>query len=497
MRRRVGRIVAKTVQIHFTDYFGVNPRTLHAYGAFNISLVNDLPLFIDPFLLFNSTKPEYQQLHREIIDYLRFLREKSERGPMRAGLVNRWYRFPEVKQNWLGFSKGGNEGHGLGRDFGKALHANLGTIFTSFGREEVTRSSHLEKLCLIDEGVGRDGVSDFTTNLIKGFLLEYTEGFANDHIRPELTDDFAVDRVRFNYETESWTTGAFTLPSVGDDFVLLTPRDMLTRDRVWINRPDLVRDVRDVIESVDNYELRASLNSYFLKVLPETPGKAEMRDAVRKVTKRYPVLIDYFIRFKEERGEHASTVSAKRVQETHQVFVTQAKDLAHLLATTTHFYERGQTYAEAHQRVAYLKDVIENKGGHRFFYGRDGKPIRREKDLHILFRLTWFGTLSDVSPESDGGRGPVDFKVSRGASDKSLVEFKLASNSRLKQNLAKQTAVYQKAADADDAIKVVVYFTAEEEARVRRILRELDIADSQDVVLIDARHDNKPPGSRA
>jgi uncharacterized heparinase superfamily protein len=36
--------------------------------------VSDLPLFIDPFLLFNSDKPEYQELHDGIIAYLRFLR---------------------------------------------------------------------------------------------------------------------------------------------------------------------------------------------------------------------------------------------------------------------------------------------------------------------------------------------------------------------------------------------------------------------------------------
>jgi hypothetical protein len=32
--------------------------------------VSDLPLFIDPFLLFNSDKPEYRRLHDSIIDYL-------------------------------------------------------------------------------------------------------------------------------------------------------------------------------------------------------------------------------------------------------------------------------------------------------------------------------------------------------------------------------------------------------------------------------------------
>ena len=53
----------------FSDTFGVEPEALEAYGAFDISVINDLPLFIDPFLLFHSEKEEYQALHRQIIDY--------------------------------------------------------------------------------------------------------------------------------------------------------------------------------------------------------------------------------------------------------------------------------------------------------------------------------------------------------------------------------------------------------------------------------------------
>ena len=40
---------------------------LYDYGAFNVSLINDLPLFVDPFLLFNSTKAEYRALHEDVI----------------------------------------------------------------------------------------------------------------------------------------------------------------------------------------------------------------------------------------------------------------------------------------------------------------------------------------------------------------------------------------------------------------------------------------------
>ena len=38
-------------EIYFSDVFEVPPESLEEYGAFNISLITDLPLFIDPFSL--------------------------------------------------------------------------------------------------------------------------------------------------------------------------------------------------------------------------------------------------------------------------------------------------------------------------------------------------------------------------------------------------------------------------------------------------------------
>jgi len=39
------------MKVYFSDIFDVSPDTIEKYGAFNVSLINDLPLFIDPFLV--------------------------------------------------------------------------------------------------------------------------------------------------------------------------------------------------------------------------------------------------------------------------------------------------------------------------------------------------------------------------------------------------------------------------------------------------------------
>ena len=491
-----------------SDYFDVGADVFDDYGALNISIVNDLPLFIDPFLLFHSDKPEYVQLHADIITYMIFLRDRAAVGPVSDGDLQNWYCFKEVKQNWLGFSVSGNGGAGLGMKFARNLHANLNVVFSDFGDEQITESSHLEKVCLVSDGVGRDNISDFTTNLIKDFLCQYTAEFAAKHLPASAVKEVSVDRARFNYKTQSWARAKYRLPLINGDYVIITPKDMLTRDENWINKGDLISGFEEVPTAIPDQALRASVFNYFESELkrrpapkgkkPPEPTQKERADAVVATMRKFPEIIDYYIRLKEQKGDDASDVSAEKVMAIEYLFIEQLQALQALLVANTPFYKTGKnSYEEAHKRLAYLKDVIENKGGHRFFYDDKGKPIEREKDLHVLYRLVWFGTPSDFGAEANDGRGPVDFKVSRGAADKTLVEMKLAKNNKLAKNLENQVEIYQAASDAKKGIKAIIYFTLGELGKVRRILKDLKLDKSPDVVLIDARRDNKPSASNA
>lgn len=488
------------MDIYFSDFFNVDAEVLDAYGAFDVSLVNDLPLFVDPFLLFNSPNDTYRALHDEIIRYMRFLKEVSADGGTSEGLIREWFTFREVKQNWLGFSQKGNRGHGLGMGFARALHHNLNTVFRDFGEETVTQSSHLEKLCLIRDGVGRDNISDFTTNLIKGYLAEYTQEFAREHIDASRRREIPVRKVAFNYATRSWVTRTFDLPWINGDYVLLTPRDILTKDDSWINRLELLNRFQEIADALPDSVLRAQVNEYIARVLPEDPdaSKQDIREAFSRVIDRYPDVLDYYVRDKERNSAEATSVARSRVDEVEQRFVDQVRILVSNYLEPLGFYRTpGSTYDEAMERLLFLKDVVENKGGHRIFYVK-GKPVEREADLQVLYRLVWFATESDVSRESDDGRGPADYKISRGAGDKTIVEFKLAKNSHLARNLARQAAVYEEASDATQpSIKAILYFDYKQLERVEEILDRLGLTDSPHVVLIDARADNKPSGSKA
>ncbi|MER1940721.1 hypothetical protein ABS755_08440 [Castellaniella sp. FW104-16D08] len=232
-----------------------------------------------------------------------------------------------------------------------------------------------------------------------------------------------------------------------------------------------------------------------MRQINERSTKKECDAAALRTIEEFTELIDYYIKFKEEDAPAAHRASNKKVQETQIQFVENIRELVlkHLMGTE--FYERGNSYKETLQRVKYLKHVIEDNDGYRVFYVK-GVPVKRESDLHTMFRLTWYATAFDVNAEVNNGRGPVDYKVSKGKQNASLVEFKLASNTGLRRNLEKQVEVYAKANQTKQGIKVILYFSEKELEKVISILRDLKLEGREDVVLIDASRDNKTSGSK-
>jgi hypothetical protein len=107
----------------------------------------------------------------------------------------------------------------------------------------------------------------------------------------------------------------------------------------------------------------------------------------------------------------------------------------------------------------HFKRLIEDNQLCRLLYDKQGHR-KHESAAQLLF----FGVATayceandlDLSPESDGGRGPVDFKVSAGFKGKVLVEIKLTSNLQLAHGFEKQLPIYQTAERSYRGIYLVI-----------------------------------------
>lgn len=138
------------------------------------------------------------------------------------------------------------------------------------------------------------------------------------------------------------------------------------------------------------------------------------------------------------------------------------------------------SYQESLKRIDDFKRYLE--------YNDVGMLINsnyKEPCLQKLFKFIWRVTSFDFNAEVNNGRGPVDFKISKGSKDKTIIEFKLASNSKLRQNLQNQVEIYKLSNDTIKTIVVLFYFNENEKGRLCRILDELQLSNMENVIIID------------
>ena len=413
----------------------MNHSLIENYGALDILLDCDNPAFVDPFLIFANSK--YKRLHMFIIRYLKFLVNLSAREGavnLETGVFKNYYKFKEVKEVWLGYSKSGNTGLGLSYGFADSLHMNLNNVFSNFGEETITESHHLEKLCLIEEGVGIDKISDFTLNLIKGFLCEYTEEFSRKNIDSKLLFCFPVQKIQFDFKRELWKDRRFTLPFVEKngkkEFVLLIPKDILVKKRTWISKDDFLSSDQSIFDAIDNDAMRDKINRFYLGKLAsiiDKKGKVKKDyrkrskvNALKKTLQEYPIVVDLYIKRKE--GE--KNLALKGNQNDIKIIDSQSIAVVMKKEIQKKDFKPAIVLEDVLKRVAFYKELLESNSGSVYF-SRKGLT---ERNLQIVFKATTMESLFSYDAEVNNGRGPIDFIASYGSDKKVGIELKMAKN---------------------------------------------------------------------
>lgn len=492
----------------FSEKFNVERKKIEDFGAIDISLVSDIPMFVDPILIFNSEKNEYKELHNKMIRYMYFLAQKAKKGLNKAE-IKTWFSFNEVCNNWLGFSMSGNKGLALDKEFANFLYENIGFVLAN---NNISNGKHIEKIMLLVPGSGKDKISDLTVNLIKGYLCEYTEKFTKKYIKDEsLAKNISVDKVEFNYDTECFVSKEYYLPYIINEkgkieYVLLTPNDILRSDEQAINRNDFLNNYKKVRNTIDNDILRVQVDNYLKKAIADyhdkcktlnrkpkesEEGKIE-KHSFEEFAKEHKEIYDYYIKMKENQKEEISNITKEEVSEQVKKFIKN-RDL--IVKIVHEQYKRNvennNSLSESVARVEFLKDVFENQGGYKLFYEsrKDKVMYSSEKELQILFKFVWRATFYKIDAETDNGDGPADFVVSYGANDSTVIEFKLAANKKL-AHVFEQVKVYEKANGTYQKVIVLFYFNDKEYKRAIKIIKDNKKENEIDktIYLIDCRN---------
>ncbi len=383
--------------MYFSEKFNIDREIIKKYGAYDISLLCDNPLFVDPFLLFNSSKEDYKKINENITQYLIFLLNKSDNVLTKEEL-KKYYFFTEVKENWLGYSLEGNVGRGNGEQFAYNLNKNLKKFYQLFKNKKI--NIHLNSVCLIEKGIGNDKISDFAVNFIKDYLISYTQKFAKLHIDESKLYWFRIEKARFDNDTKEFKNIRARLPYIIKkdqkvEYVLLTPIDILRADKMWVDRKELVNSYDEIYKflSVNKNELtRNLLNEHFTRILREhyddikkkhyiTEEKAKSM-AIESLIQETPDIIDAYIKIKEKDKNQASELSIKEIELAEEFFhfgvMKIAKEFNNL--------EEEFKYLNKEKIIKKFIEVIKKRKLERYFY-IDGKPISKDNDLQRFVKL--------------------------------------------------------------------------------------------------------------
>ncbi len=456
------------------DYHKIDPDVFAKTGAFDPVLSIDTRLFIDPRLLAITTVPEFKESYARVgkhfEDVMRVVKRIGKENDPFWKAADKLLTFPEVKGLCIGYASSGSGGSGMGFDLRHDLLENIIKIVAAGVDDPVI----FELVGIFQDKVGADRISDMIAKIIIEDLVAFTQRVCSDCGIPMECMTLAKGMMQ-----EDLPKNPFT-----GDPIILVPKEILS------NLPEAA--YYGDIASVANYneQLRLEINAKIGGAL-STIALAEKKKILRETFVHHPDVLKEIIKtyinsvaefynfYNDPSGEVIWYRASKSAVEEYPLDLKLNKNpsLDEVENIVIQICTRFQTLVEDNQLAKLL-------------YDEKGKA-KHESAAQLLF----FGIAStyclvnnlDISPESDAGRGPVDFKFSNGAKGKVLVEIKLTSNNQLQHGFESQLPIYMKAEGSIRGVYLVIDNGGCSDGRMKKFIECVNSAskNAPRVVLVD------------
>lgn len=324
---------------------------------------------------------------------------------------------------------------------------------------------------MFEDNIGSDRISDLIINILKKEFVSYTKRI--------------FEELKIDYEKSS------ILPT-GENMILI-PKEFLS------NLPHAEFTFKNEIsdESVRDY-FNADISASWKDAFDKANDNFSKEDVLSTFLK-HPDIYDSFIKDylstqvytynfeKDPDGEVLWYEETKQViyntKENYDPLVNKLKD------GKKDIFEKAQLMCQL------FKDLVENNKLSDLFYKESYVDPKKEDAIQLVFYgVSYFFSQVhgiDLTPESNTGRGPVDFKVSAG-SDKVLIEVKKTIHSKLQHGYFEQLEEYKKSEKTNMAIFLVIILegdTSEKNLRKfkDRISNTATAELKSEIVYVDAR----------
>lgn len=417
-----------------SKYLGIGYK-LDEYGVFDPILDKDSNFFINLQRLKKTEIPEFAGSYEKIHDYFRKiikLLDKASSKDRRDIFFKQalaMFSFSEVNGICLGYAKGSN-----GAGFGEVLSAQVISTAYDIVKAGVEDPEFFELLPLFQDNVGADRLSDMIATLILEDIKSYTR---------RVNRELKIDQAHFQ---DFRFIGDILINPYKQDEVLLVPVEILHK-----------LPVAEIWEDIDNV------------VSQNTILRAEMNSEVANEWKQYTVTErkSYLCREVFKRQDSCKRVLEGYREEELGPFNPQG-ELQYLLQKLEQCIDSlDMNWSVQHKDVDSLtcaldimelfKQWVELHKGWKII--RETESRKKEKVLQRMIDLIGMSYRKannlDISCEPDEGRGPVDFKLSRGQ-DITVIEVKLSTNKQYLHGYETQILEYAKAEATDKMIYVIV-----------------------------------------
>lgn len=448
-------------------------------GVFDPILDNDNGFFINILRLKNAKTPEFQgsyerinELFRRIIKLLDRAKEKNISDIFFKQALT-LFDFSEVNGIGLGFSK-----TAPGSGFGAVLSKRVIETAYDIVKAGVTDPEFFQLLPLFQEDVGPDRLSDMVATIILPDIEAYTK---------RIYMEAGIEKSK--YPDKEFTDSYMINPYRGYE-VLLLPIEILHKlpiAKCWEDIDSVVTE-NNIIRSVMNQQVAEEWTRW-----SSSSKKQYLRRNIFADNKTCPYVVG------EYRKEELELYNPEEQTDYLLEKIWQRINKLNMSWKSSFQVEYIDSKTASLEIMAYFKQWVENNKGWEVI--QDASSRNREKILQRIIHLSGLCYIEnnnlDMSCEPDEGRGPVDFKISRGQ-DKTLVEVKLSSNSQYLHGYEIQVEEYGKAECTDKLVYVLVDLGNPVKVKNLKNLHEQNIEQGKKVpelVIIDST--KKDSASRA
>lgn len=425
--------------ILFSQEFKIDPKQLIKLGLLDPILTADTKLFIDPVLLESSKHPiikskgvaQFVEHYGKVIRLLQHSKVVGDVAWRNSALLLKLDERPEL---CLGFGGGTTRGRDIPKNTQNAILRTAKEII-----ELGVKDPELFSLVgLLEEGVGPDTIGDMTANALLPVLVELTSETAKQlGIKTKLQ---FVDGIEAKLPYNKYSGKP----------QLLVPNDIL-RDL------PIASDWSDITTAAsENQKIRDRVNKFLGNVwmISGKKQKDQLRASALKDQKSFKALMEAAYNLSEDSYDFDAD------PEGHRIFREALAEVG-----TKFPLKIKKPTAKTHNElraivdviVEHFKELIETNGINYLLWS--GNKPRSEKAAQRLFfavaDVYCRANNLDISPETDSGGGPVDFKFSSGYAGRIVVELKLSTGAVV-HGYKTQIKVYSTAAKAFDAIFLIV-----------------------------------------